>query len=313
MEERKIFLLPGEYHISRSECEIATLLGSCVAVTLKHKEQPFGAMNHYLLSAQSDYSTVRSGHDDKGRYGDIAIDRIVHLMQKLESDFSKVVAGVYGGAAVVSHLTNATGDIGVTNIEMAHQKLKEYGIKIVDEDTGGTKGRRIYLNTASGNVTVKTLERTSEVERIEKNREYVATRNPRVLIVDDSPLVRKILRAAIESYDGIEVCGEAGDAYEARDLIVSEQPDVVSLDIIMPRMDGLKFLHKLSQHFPVPVVICSTIAKTGSQIARKAKELGAVDIVDKDALEIYKGMDAVKRAYIPKLINAAKMAVNKRQ
>lgn len=305
MEKERVFLLPGEYHVSRRECEIATLLGSCVAVTLSHVSKPCGAMNHFLLHQSKD------SHSDKGRYGDTSTKTIIWLMQKIDPDISNFRAGIYGGAAVISHLTSNPGEIGNRNVEMAKRTLKDYGIKITEEIVGGELGRRIYFDTSTGKVRVKDIIKTGEAERLAKKRADIASRKTRVLIVDDSPLVRKILREAIESSPGMEVCGEAGDAYEARDLIISEEPDVVSLDIIMPKMDGLKFLKKISQHFPTPVVICSTIAKDNSDITSRAKEYGAVDVIDKDTLELYKGLDTLKAAYIPKISRASGKVVRK--
>ncbi|MDR3077431.1 MAG: response regulator [Planctomycetota bacterium] len=271
----RVFLLPGEYHVSRSNCQMATLLGSCVAVCLKHESKPYAAMNHYLLAVNP------GGADpDKGRFGDTSIETIIWLMKKLDEK-GKITAKIYGGGAVVGHL-GTTSDIGGKNIEMARSLLKRKGIPILEEDVAGVLGRRIYFDTASNKVVVKTISKEGD-KLLEKRRE-IASRKTRVLVVDDSPLVRKILVKAIGNTKDMEVCGEAGDAFEARDRILELDPDVISLDIIMPKLDGLQFLKSLSQHYPKPVVICSTIAKDQSQVAAKAKEYGAVDVIDKDKL-----------------------------
>lgn len=303
--EERVFLLPGEYHVTRRPCQIATLLGSCVAVVLRHKSKPYGAMNHYLLAESSAETT------DKGRYGNLSIETIIWLIRKLDERIGAYEASIYGGAAVVGHL-GANSAIGENNIRMAREILGKYGFRIVNEDVGGTVGRRIYFDIEKGTIEVKPIRKTEETEALAKKRADIAGRDTRVLIVDDSPLVRKILRRAVEETPGMEVCGEAEDAYEAREMIIATNPDVISLDIIMPRMDGLKFLQKLSEHFPKPVVICSTIAKDRSEISRRALEYGAVDVVDKDTLELYKGMDVLKRAYIPKLRLAAGKVVRKK-
>ncbi|MGB9587758.1 MAG: protein-glutamate methylesterase/protein-glutamine glutaminase [Armatimonadota bacterium] len=103
----------------------------------------------------------------------------------------------------------------------------------------------------------------------------------RVLIVDDSAVVRKILSEKLSKYSDIEVVGCAQDPYAARDMIVSLRPDVVTLDVEMPRMDGLSFLAKLMKHFPLPVIIVSSVTPENSENALKALELGAVEVIAK--------------------------------
>ena len=303
-EADRVFLLPGEYHVSRIPCQMATLLGSCVAVCLRHETKPYAAMNHYLLA-----TNPNGGDSDKGRFGDTSIETIIWLMQKLDPN-GKLVAKIYGGGAVVGHLGTGS-EIGKNNITIARTILKKKGIPLVEEDVGGTQGRRIYFDTAANKVTVKVIQKTEEGARLEARRRDIASRKTRVLVVDDSPLVRKILVQAISDTNDMEVCAEAGDAFEARDRILELDPDVISLDIIMPKLDGLKFLKSLSQHFPKPVVICSTIAKDQSQVAAKAKEYGAVDVIDKDTLQLYKGLAVVQEAYLPKLRRAAGKVVRK--
>ncbi len=106
--------------------------------------------------------------------------------------------------------------------------------------------------------------------------------NIRVLIVDDSPTVCQIFEKGLGRASGIEVVGVAPDPFVARDMIVKDPPDVVTLDIEMPRMDGLTFLRKLMKHFPLPVVVVSTLAKEGGAKAIEALECGAVEVVEKN-------------------------------
>jgi two-component system chemotaxis response regulator CheB len=103
----------------------------------------------------------------------------------------------------------------------------------------------------------------------------------RVLVVDDSALVRKILSDELSKCSDIEVVGTAVDPYVARDRIVQLRPDVITLDVEMPRMDGLSFLEKLMRHYPLPVVIVSSLTPAKSEAALRALALGAVDIVSK--------------------------------
>ena len=103
----------------------------------------------------------------------------------------------------------------------------------------------------------------------------------RVLIVDDSAFIRRVLSEQLSKFEDIEVVGTAVDPYVARDRIVSLRPDVITLDIEMPRMDGLSFLSKLMHHYPMPVVIVSSLTKENSETALRALELGAVEVIAK--------------------------------
>jgi len=103
----------------------------------------------------------------------------------------------------------------------------------------------------------------------------------RVLIVDDSALVRRILSEELGKHPDIEVVGTAVDPYVAREKIVRLRPDVLTLDVEMPRMDGLSFLAKLMRHYPIPTVVVSSLTPRHSEAAVRALALGAVDVVAK--------------------------------
>ncbi len=118
------------------------------------------------------------------------------------------------------------------------------------------------------------------------------TRRPgvvRVLIVDDSALVRRILSDALSRHSDIEVVGTATDPYVAREKIVQLRPDVITLDIEMPRMDGLSFLSKLMRHFPIPVVVVSSLTPQNSDTALRALALGAVEVLAKPGSSLAAG------------------------
>jgi two-component system chemotaxis response regulator CheB len=112
----------------------------------------------------------------------------------------------------------------------------------------------------------------------------------KVLVVDDSSLARKMLEKELSKDPQIEVVATAPDAYVARDLIVEKEPDVVTLDIEMPKMDGLTFLQKIMKHSPLPVVVVSSLSQDGSKVAMKAVDFGAVDVVGKPGNEFGKDM-----------------------
>ena len=106
----------------------------------------------------------------------------------------------------------------------------------------------------------------------------------RALIVDDSRTIRSIVRSLLSRDPDIEVVGEAGDPYEARAAIKALDPDVITLDVEMPRMDGLEFLGHLMRLRPMPVVMVSSLTRRGSSAAVRALSLGAVDCVDREEI-----------------------------
>ncbi len=126
----------------------------------------------------------------------------------------------------------------------------------------------------------------------------------RVMIVDDSAVVRQTLKIILSSDPRIEVMATASDPFIAAERLRDGMPDVMTLDIEMPRMDGLTFLQKLMSQHPIPVVICSSLAGKGSETALKAMEAGAVEIITKPSLGTKKFLqessiricDAVKAA-----------------
>lgn len=115
----------------------------------------------------------------------------------------------------------------------------------------------------------------------------------RVLIVDDSALVRNILSQGLAQDPNIEVVGTAADPYAARDKIVELQPDVLTLDVEMPRMDGVAFLRKLMPQFPLPVIMVSSLTQRGKQITMEALDAGAVDFVPKPTSNVASGLNAM--------------------
>lgn len=123
----------------------------------------------------------------------------------------------------------------------------------------------------------------------------------RVLVVDDSPVIRQTFQKLLEDDAEIEVVATAGDAYEARDAIVKLKPDVMTLDIEMPRMNGIQFLKKLIPQFPIPVVVCSSLPINTFE----ALEAGAVDYVKKPVIT---SSDSLKK-FGEDLVNRVKTAV----
>ena len=134
----------------------------------------------------------------------------------------------------------------------------------------------------------------------------------RVLIVDDSALMRQVLAALLSKDPEIEVIGSAPDPYIAREKIKALNPDVITLDVEMPKMDGLTFLEKLMRGRPMPVVMVSSLTEVGCQTTLRALELGAVDFIAKPKIDLREGMEEIAQELIDK-IKAAAVANVKRQ
>ncbi len=137
----------------------------------------------------------------------------------------------------------------------------------------------------------------------------------RVLVVDDSAVVRKVFTEELSREKDIEVVGTAPDPYVARDKIVQLKPDVITLDIEMPRMDGLTFLRKIMKFFPLPVIIVSSLTKSGSETAMDALSYGAVDVLAKPSVSYSvgdMGLQLADKIRAAARVNVRGMVVKKR-
>jgi two-component system chemotaxis response regulator CheB len=355
-EINKVFILPGEYFISKQPHLISTLLGSCVAVCLYSPSHKFGGMNHYMLPTSPN-------KERSGKYGDYAINVLFQFFERTLGTLNGLQAIISGGANVITPISTGA-QIGQKNLDIARQLLKKNNIPIIKENLGGTVGLKLHYQNWDNNLKVEYMDKKvmdgSLINREESNRlstptfasrpiapptppalvfkptplhgksatreqqslasqsagrnssQPVAGHRIKVLIVDDSAIVRNLLSKAMEGEPDIMVVGAAKDAYEAREMLLELGPDVMTLDIVMPKMDGVTFLKKLMVYYPIPVIICSTIAKAGSQAELRSDKIGAVDVIDKESLNLYHGLDTVKKILIPKIRSAAKTKVFKK-
>lgn len=277
----KSFLLPGDYVVTRKPSILSTLLGSCVSVCIRHRSSSLAAMNHYLLSGRDNVSD--------GRFGEYSLNKIWSRLQVFDQNVKNFKASIFGGASVLESLDGQ--DIGARNIQLAIDFLKYHKIRVSQSKTGGTKGRRVDFDTATGKIECRF---TAEPEPLVVNR-TLQKKTLRVMIVDDSRLVREVIRNALEVYQDIEVVAEASDPYESREKLLEVNPDIITLDIIMPKMNGLDFLERVMKYLPRPVIIISSIAKAGNKIVKKANSLGAVDVFDKADLKIYENEEKISK------------------
>ena len=128
----------------------------------------------------------------------------------------------------------------------------------------------------------------------------------KVLIVDDSALIRKLLTELLGSDSRIEVVGSAADPFIARDKIKKLKPDVITLDVEMPKMDGLTFLANLMRLYPMPVVMVSTLTEKGNEVTMDALELGAIDFVTKPKVDVTDSIQDYKEELVEKVLAASK-------
>lgn len=273
---RRVFLLPGRLYTSRDPAEISTCLGPCVAVAMADTSNGVGGMNHFVLPRP------REGQATTPRFGSIAIPTLADALVAMGARRDRLAAKIYGGASVLPN-SSLGREIGDQNVEMAVETLKSLGIPVWEADTGGNRARRISLRLPSFEVQRELAPKTIGIEGasfdVTGYPEIRAAERVRVGIVDDHEGIRELFRKVFER-KGFEVVGTAGDAREAREMIVRERPDVVTLDIEMPGMTGVDFLEKLMQHLPTPVVMVSHLEGKGEE-ALRALSLGAVEFVQK--------------------------------
>ncbi|MGZ3769208.1 MAG: chemotaxis protein CheB [Bdellovibrio sp.] len=270
------YLFPGKIAAFKEETIISTLLGSCVAVAIYDPTTKIGGLNHYLLPESA------SEERPNMRYGVHAIPMLIEECLRLGAKKSTMIAKIYGGGNVINVSQNQDS-IGNKNIEIAERILKSHGISVLHRNVAGDSARTIKMNTATFEILhVKTAEKgNNEDQQVDVSgyKPLPIIKNVKVLVVDDSATVRTLF-STIFSNNGLEVVGAAVDPYQARDLIVQQKPDVITLDIEMPKMSGVVFLEKIMKHHPIPIVMVSSLDSTGEQ-ALKSLNLGAVEFVHK--------------------------------
>jgi two-component system chemotaxis response regulator CheB len=269
---KTIFLYPGQLEFSSEPAQITTMLGSCVGVAIWDSRLKSGGLNHYLLP------DVVGDERPSPRYGTFAMKTLIDSFLNAGSNKADLVARVYGGAAVLGQVSIGQ-KIGEKNIEMALNSLRNAGIKVADQNVGGERGRKISLNTVTGEVTHSQTGDAGASVDVSGFGSINEARDVKVLIVDDSATVRSIFEK-IFTKNGLKVVGAAANPYEAREMIVRVKPDVITLDIEMPQMNGVRFLEKMMKHMPIPTVMVSSLNSQGDA-ALESMRLGAVEFVQK--------------------------------
>ncbi|MNJ92708.1 Chemotaxis response regulator protein-glutamate methylesterase of group 2 operon [compost metagenome] len=246
-----------------------------MAVAIFDPVAQVGGLNHYLLPDGMPGETLNT------RYGVFAIPALIDECLRLGADRRRLQAKVYGGANVIAVASLGDG-IGRRNIEVADTLLKNLNIPVLERNVGGESARTIKMNSATfemiHNVSRESGNKEAPVD-VSGFRPLSVAKSVKVLVVDDSATVRTLF-TNIFTKNGLEVVGSAADPYQAREMILQKKPDVITLDIEMPKMSGVVFLEKLMKHHPIPVVMVSSLQSTG-EAALKSLELGAIEFVHK--------------------------------
>ncbi|NBO37351.1 response regulator [bacterium] len=267
------YLFPGQFFVSREPCLVTTILGSCVAVALFDPSRRIAALNHYLLPRPSGMA-----QEGSLRYGSVSLPLMIEEMLALGARSESIQAKVYGGARVLDNV-GLGESIGKHNIDFALDYLKAQKIPVLANELAGHLGRKIVLNTSDFSIKHELMSQNNRVDT-SGGRCSLVTHSVRVVLVDDSAAVRSIFSNVLGKSGRVEVVGVARDAFEAREVIVEKNPDVVLLDIEMPGMSGVKFLEKLMQHFPIPTIMVSSL-NPEDDAAVRALELGALEFAQK--------------------------------
>ena len=183
---------------------------------------------------------------------------------RLEDLQAKIIGGAAAGESESQRCA------GVENTEIARRLLKKFGIPIVAEDVGGLVGRRVEFFTSNGTI------------RFKRNEPQPAQKKEiKVLIIDDSAPMRSIIRKMLEGDPAIRVVGEAEDPIEASRLREKVRPDVLTLDLHMPRQDGVTYLREYMRKEPLPAIVLSDYSLKDTGPVMDALEAGAFDYVKK--------------------------------
>tara|TARA_B110001454_G_C12723192_1_gene435845 strand:- start:10310 stop:11896 length:1587 start_codon:yes stop_codon:yes gene_type:complete len=315
MSQEIVSLNIAELVVSKESVVVSTVLGSCVSVCLFSEVVNGGGVIHYALPELPINSI-----DNPLRYGDYAIEQLIlEVCHHLDVKSHQLKAKLVGGANNIAS-EHPSQHVGAENVKMAKKMLSKHKIPIVGEDVGGTRGRKILFHVQTGRLQVALVgpgfSRPSAAKAISlPNKKMTSfsnsgttksTRKLRVLIVDDSKTIRDLLTKVLGQDSNIEVVGQAEDPLKAELLLPTTKPDVITLDVHMPRMTGVQWLKTLVPKYKLPVVMITSLElKDGNEVF-EAMELGAVDYIQKPSLSDISSAAPLIRE---KVINAASARV----
>ncbi len=305
-----ILLQPGDLAVSCEGDVLRTILGSCIAVCVFDRRQNCGGMNHFVLPELLGTKSVAEAQPEN-RYAEPSIR---NLLKALKGQFGcrkeDLVVKLVGGASLTVQTSEGI-HAGAANREAAHRVLKQFGLKVSAEKTGGFVGLEVEFNSSTGELRIKPQESTTAKRQaqvssgraeplgvsLKPNTAPISASSGsavageakaskiRVLIVDDSLTCRRLLRKDLEQDSRFLIVGEAADPFEAIEIRKTVPIDVMTLDINMPRMDGVTYLKQFMRSDPVPAVIVTDYNLEASGPVFDALENGAFDYVKKPSIE----------------------------
>ncbi len=272
MHSKKINLISGKMAIGMNSEIISTVLGSCISICIFDIKKKIGGMNHYIIAEPVE------NKDELLNYGITAIPLLIKEFKKIGSEPKNLKAKIIGGSVDPLIILNGMVPPGIQNINIAHKILIHFGIEIVAEETGGNFSRQVEFNTGTGEIRFKKISKNFIVPEIKKLSKI------KVLIIDDSIAMRKIIRKMIEKDPIIEIIGEAEDPLKAIELRKIIKPDVITLDLHMPKMDGVTYLRQYMPEDPIPTIIVTDYNLKNTGPVMDALDSGAFDYVQKPEL-----------------------------
>lgn len=269
----KVFLKPGEIYLSTTGREISTILGSCISVCIFDKKLRFGVINHVVLPHIN--ISAQAKRFDSMQFADTSTIELLKFMKRNGSRRHNLEVKILGGANNIGLLNESNEtNIGSKNLKMVEDVLQKHKIKISAKVCGGNLGLKLVFNTQTGELRYKTL----------KNQQRKGQKI-KVLIVDDSKPIRLLLKKIIEKDPQLQVIGEAEHPYEAMDICQKCPPDVITLDLNMPKMDGVTYLKKYMAEKPIPTIIITDYSLKDTGPVFESLDSGAVDYIKKPMIK----------------------------
>ncbi|MEY2988137.1 MAG: cheB, glutamate methylesterase, partial [Pseudomonadota bacterium] len=268
----KVILYPGQTLVTQDAVEIHSIVSSCIEVVLHDPVRRITGVSIFVQPRPDGEHLIQSA-----RYGCYSLDHVLEKMLILGADPQRMLARVYGGGTLNDSLSR-TSTIGKKNIDFALAWLRHARIPVVSSELGGLRARSVFVNSIHFSVRQNRHENSSELESAYGQFSSLKKKS-RVVVVENSPTTRVKLTRVLQQHDLVDVVGVAVDAFEAREMLVEHQPDLVLISSELPKISGIELLERLMKYFPLPVIMI-TGALAHPKVIAEALEFGAVDCIE---------------------------------